>query len=76
MHYTSDVAMNTGILAGLLAVKYLGWWWVDALFAILIGLWIVKNAAPILWGGISMLLDHAFSEDEIERISRIIREKP
>lgn len=61
LHYSSDLFMNVGILIALLASKYLSLWWADSIFAIAIALWIAKNALPIIWSGISMLLDRALS---------------
>lgn len=72
LHYSSDLYMNGGILLALLATKFFGWWWADSLFAIGIALWIVKNALPIIWTGITMLLDRSLSEDEIKGIENLI----
>lgn len=34
LHYSSDLVMNGGILIALLLTKYLGFWWIDSIFAI------------------------------------------
>lgn len=73
LHYSSDLFMNGGILIALLASKYLGFWWADSLFAIGIGLWIMKNAFPIIWSGITMLLDRSMEESEIREIEDVLR---
>jgi ferrous-iron efflux pump FieF len=73
LHYSSDIVMNSGILIALIITKYLGIWWIDAIFAIGIALWIVKNALPIIWSGISMLLDTALSHEEMAEIERIFQ---
>ena len=67
--------MNGGILIALLASKFLGLWWCDAVFAIGIGLWIIRNAVPIVWSGIIMLLDRSLDKDSIEKIEKFIREE-
>ncbi len=75
LHYSSDLFMNGGILIALLLTKYFSLWWADSVFAIGIALWIVKNALPILWSGISMLLDRSLSDGEISEIDQLIREE-
>lgn len=73
LHYSSDLFMNGGILIALIATKLSPkLWWCDAIFAVLIGLWIVKNALPIIWSGVVMLLDRALDEAAIEKIKYII----
>lgn len=67
--------MNGGILLAILAGKYLGLWWADAIFAIAIGIWIVRNALPIIWSGAAMLLDHALDKQEIQKIEQFIMEE-
>lgn len=71
LHYSSDLVMNGGILIALILTKFFGIWWVDAVFACLIALWIIRNALPIIWSGISMLLDRALTREEVEEIISI-----
>lgn len=73
LHYSTDLLMNGGILLALFATKYFGWWWADAVFAMMIAFWIIKNALPIVWSGITMLLDRALSDGEIQEIENIFR---
>lgn len=73
LHYSSDLFMNGGILIALLLSKYFNLWWADAIFAIGIGLWIIKNALPIIGNGISMLLDRSLADNEIEEIKNIFK---
>ena len=75
LHYSSDLVMNSGILIALLGIKFFGWWWADAIFAIGIALWIIKNALPIIWSGISMLLDQSLGEDEIREIRQSFQDR-
>ena len=75
LHYSSDLIMNGGILAALLGLKFFGWWWADAIFAIGIAIWIIKNAIPIIWSGVSMLLDRALAEEDIAMIESLFRER-
>lgn len=75
LHYTSDIVMNAGILIALIITKYAWLWWIDAVFAIFIAVWIIKNALPILWSGISMLLDKSLTSEEIRKIESILEEE-
>ena len=75
LHYSSDLFMNGGILLALLASKFFGLWWCDAVFAIGIGLWIIRNALPIIWSGILMLLDRALDAESIQKIGKFIMEE-
>lgn len=75
LHYSSDLFMNGGILVALIASKVFGFWWCDAVFAIGIGLWIIKNALPIIYSGISMLLDHSLDPEAIKKIEKIIKQE-
>lgn len=73
LHYSSDLFMNGGILIALLLTKYFLLWWADSIFALGIALWIAKNALPIIWSGISMLLDQSLTEGEIDEIEKILQ---
>lgn len=72
LHYASDLYMNGGILIALLASKFFGLWWCDAVFAIGIGLWIIRNALPIIWSGILMLLDRSMDAESVKKIESLI----
>jgi ferrous-iron efflux pump FieF len=76
LHYSSDLVMNGGILIALILTKYFSLWWTDSIFAIGIAIWIIKNAIPIIWSGISMLLDKSLKEEEIAEIETIIKKEP
>lgn len=73
LHYASDLFMNGGILVALLGSKFFGLWWCDSVFAVGIGLWIIKNALPIITNGISMLLDHSLDLKSVKKIQSLIR---
>ncbi len=75
LHYSSDLFMNGGILIALLASKYFGLWWCDSIFAIGIGIWIIKNALPIIGNGMHMLLDRALDSESIKKIENFIMEE-
>jgi ferrous-iron efflux pump FieF len=75
LHYSSDLVMNWGILIALILTKYFHLWWTDSTFAVGIALWIVWNALPIIWSGITMLLDSSLSDWEIQEIEKILKDE-
>ncbi len=75
LHYSSDLFMNGGIIVALLVSKYFNLWWCDSVFAVGIGLWIIRNALPIIGSGISMLLDHSLEEQDVKQIEKILKQE-
>jgi ferrous-iron efflux pump FieF len=64
---------NGGILIAIILTKYFSLWWTDSIFAIGIALWIIKNSLPIIWSGISMLLDKSLKDEEIKEIEALFQ---
>jgi cation diffusion facilitator family transporter len=71
-HLMTDVWTSAGVLAGLLAVSYTGWQWLDPLIALAV-------AANILWAGVRLirrsalgLLDTALPAGERDRVVAIL----
>lgn len=75
LHYSSDLYMNGWILLALLASKFFGLWWCDAVFALGIGIWIIRNSIPIIWSGTVMLLDRALDSESIKKIETFITDR-
>ncbi|PJG83842.1 cation diffusion facilitator family transporter [Caviibacterium pharyngocola] len=71
LHYQTDLLMNTAILISLGLSAY-GFIAADALFAILIALYILFNAGKMLFDAVQLLLDQALPKEEIEQIEQII----
>lgn len=75
LHYQTDLLMNVAILISL-GLSLYAVWWADAVFAILISLYILRNAAQMLFDSIQLLLDKTLPDEEIKQIGEIIHEDP
>ena len=63
LHYQSDVLFNIGVLLAL-GCSWYGWLWADGLFAILLGLFILKGAIQIGYEAVQTLLDRQLPDEE------------
>lgn len=68
LHYAGDVMMNGAVIVSLLLGKFLGWTFIDPLFAIAIGGYLMWSAWQIAMGSMDMLMDRELPEDDRERI--------
>lgn len=75
LHYQSDLLFNFGVLLAL-GLAYWGWMWADGLFAMLLGLYILKGALTIGYEAVQTLLDRQLPEEEQQRISQLVRAIP
>ncbi len=75
LHYQTDLLMNVAILISLGLTAY-GFIAADALFAILIAVYILFNAGKMLFDAAQLLLDQALPEAEIKRIEAVILSTP
>lgn len=71
-HLMTDVWTSIGVLTGVTAVALTGWWFLDPLIAIVVGLWIVRNGVLILRRSIMGLLDAAIPRQERENLVAIL----
>ncbi len=72
-HLLTDVWTSLGVIAGVIAIIFTQWFWLDAVIALLV-------AANIIWQGIQLvrrsalgLLDTALPEDEIHALETILK---
>ncbi|WP_109078177.1 cation diffusion facilitator family transporter [Aggregatibacter kilianii] len=71
LHYQTDLLMNVAILISLGLSAY-GVLLADAIFAILIALYILLNAAKMLFDSVQLLLDQMLPPQEIEQINAVL----
>lgn len=57
LHYTGDIFMNIGVIVSMLMSYYLKWTFVDSLFGIAIGIYLLTVVYKILKESICMLMD-------------------
>ncbi len=56
-HYTGDLLMNTGVLISLVCSYFIKTGWLDALFGVGVGLYLIKVSYEIISQAIEMLMD-------------------
>ncbi|MCB1537759.1 MAG: cation diffusion facilitator family transporter [Rhodospirillales bacterium] len=75
-HYTGDIVANLGVIASLLAGRWLGWLWLDPLVALVVAGWLLYTARDIGLRAIDMLLDRELADDTRTRMFDVIRATP
>lgn len=75
LHYQSDLLFNAGVLLAL-GCSWYGWLWADGLFAMLLGLYILKGALQIGYDAVQTLLDRQLPDGEREQIVSLATSVP
>jgi ferrous-iron efflux pump FieF len=75
-HYFSDLLANVSVIAALLLSAWLGWWWIDPVFGLLVALFIGFTAVSIGRTSLDMLMDREMDDTDRERIKAIVRTNP
>jgi cation diffusion facilitator family transporter len=76
LHYKTDLLSNGAVVAALIIVYLSGWDWVDALFGLGIGLYIIYSAYEIIHEGVMILLDRSLGSEKVAKIGEIIGNHP
>jgi cation diffusion facilitator family transporter len=76
LHYKTDLWSNAAVLIALGLVALTGLDWIDALFGMGIGVYIMYSAYEIIVEGIEILLDRALEGDTVAKIGEIISRHP
>jgi cation diffusion facilitator family transporter len=76
LHYKTDLLSNGAVVTALVIVYFSGWDWVDALFGLGIGLYIIYSAYEIIQEGVMILLDRALEGEKVAKIGEIIGNHP
>ncbi|EQB35488.1 cation transporter [Sulfurimonas hongkongensis] len=72
LHYKTDLLSNGAILLALALIAYTGEQLIDPILGVLIALYMIYSAIPIIKDGILMLLDVALPEEDIQRIQDVL----
>ena len=72
-HLYTDVWTSVGVVAGLLAVKFTGWSWLDGAVAIAVSLNIMREGASLVWGSADGLMDRALEPDARAEIDKVLQ---
>ncbi len=76
LHYQTDLLSNGAVVAALAIVYLTGWDWIDALFGLGIGIYIIYSAYEIIEEGVMILLDRSLPGEMVSKIGEIIANHP
>ncbi len=76
LHYKTDLYSNGAVLIALFLVSITGLDFIDALFGLAIGIYIIYSAYEIIAEGIMILLDRSLDADMVAKIGEIISRTP
>ncbi len=76
LHYQTDLWSNAAVLVALGLVALTELHWIDAIFGIAIGIYIIYSAYEIIVEGIEILLDRALGGEMVAKIGEIIANHP
>jgi ferrous-iron efflux pump FieF len=76
LHYRSDLILNGAVIVSLVVSKVLGWPYLDPVFGIAIGLWIIYGAWQVARKAIVQLMDQELPDDARARIRQIALAHP
>jgi len=71
-HLFTDVWTSAGVVAGLLAVMYTGWAWLDPVIAIAVALNILREGASLVWRSAGGLMDEAIEPATRAEIDQVL----
>ncbi|ASM36973.1 MAG: cation diffusion facilitator family transporter [Campylobacter sputorum] len=72
LHYQTDFLTNLAIIITLIIIKFTGLTIIDAIFGIIVSIYIVFSAIKIIKEGIYTLLDGAIDENIVDDITKFI----
>lgn len=73
-HLQADAFTTLGVFAGLFAVSFTGWQWLDSAVAVVFGLLIIRSAHTIIRSAMSGIMDEA-DEDLLEKVVEIMEQR-
>lgn len=76
LHYATDVLTNGAVVLALVLASQFGWTLADPLFAIVVGLIILRGVWEILNASLNQLMDRELPQEDRERIRAIARAHP
>ena len=72
-HHRSDAVTSVVVLIGV-GGTMLGYYWLDALAAVIVGLMVAKVGWDLGWGAMQELVDSALEQEKVEEIRHIIND--
>lgn len=69
LHLFTDMLTSIGVLVGGFAIRYLDWYWVDAVLTILISVYLIFSSWEIFYASIRIFMQFTPSQINIEEIA-------
>lgn len=76
LHYKSDLLINAAVMISLICADFFHVNWIDPIFGLLIGLYILWTAWQITRDAFNILMDRELDDEEREKILAIIHTHP
>jgi ferrous-iron efflux pump FieF len=76
LHYSTDVIVNSGILAALALISLTGWTIVDPLISLAISGFIIYASMGVIREAVDNLMDHALPDEIVDRVRQIASDHP
>jgi cobalt-zinc-cadmium efflux system protein len=73
LHVLSDLASSVAVIIGGLLIRYLGWYYIDPLLGIAIGLLILRGATGLVLESVNILLEATPRDTNLEEVAETIR---
>jgi len=73
LHYKTDLYSNSAVLLSLVIIYFTKLFWIDVVFGLAIGVYIIKEAIELIKEGVEVLLDASLQKSEVEAIESIIK---
>lgn len=75
-HLMVDFWTSLGVTATLIATRFTGWTWLDAVFALVLAVGIARSAWGMLTIGFQQLIDRTLPDDELHAVHEVLRTEP
>ncbi len=73
LHYKTDLFSNSAVLLSLGIIYFTNYYWIDALFGVIIGIYIIKESIELIKEGVEVLLDVSLPKEDVEKIIEVIK---
>ncbi len=73
LHYKTDLYSNSAVLVSLVIIYFTDFFWIDVVFGLAIGVYILKEASELIKEGVEVLLDVSLDKEEVQKIIDVIK---
>jgi cobalt-zinc-cadmium efflux system protein len=76
LHLMSDAMTSLAVIFGALLIRFFGFYWVDSVFTIMIGLYVLRGGYSVLREAVDILMQSTPKDIDIRRIKAMVEELP